>query len=58
MGGTTTKILRSASFAVVPPQRTLQLIEMLSAGREHGGMLSHTYLADPDGYTVEIHYGG
>ncbi len=25
---------------------------------EHGGMLSHTYLADPDGYTVEIHYGG
>ncbi len=25
---------------------------------EHGGLLSHTYLADPDGYTVEIHYGG
>ncbi len=25
---------------------------------EHGGMLSHTYLADPDGYTVEIHFGG
>jgi catechol 2,3-dioxygenase-like lactoylglutathione lyase family enzyme len=24
---------------------------------EHGGMFSHTYLADPDGYTVEIHYG-
>ena len=24
---------------------------------EHGGVLSHTYLADPDGYTVEIHYG-
>lgn len=24
---------------------------------EHGGALSHTYLADPDGYTVEIHYG-
>ena len=25
---------------------------------EHGGFLSHTYIADPDGYTVEIHYGG
>jgi len=25
---------------------------------EHGGLLSHTYLADPDGYTVELHYGG
>jgi catechol 2,3-dioxygenase-like lactoylglutathione lyase family enzyme len=25
---------------------------------EHGGMLSHTYLADPDGYTVEVYYGG
>jgi hypothetical protein len=25
---------------------------------EHGGMFSHTYLADPDGYAVEIHYGG
>ncbi len=24
---------------------------------EHGGMFSHTYLADPDGYTVEIQYG-
>jgi catechol 2,3-dioxygenase-like lactoylglutathione lyase family enzyme len=24
---------------------------------EHGGTASHTYLADPDGYTVEIHYG-
>jgi catechol 2,3-dioxygenase-like lactoylglutathione lyase family enzyme len=24
---------------------------------EHGGMFSHTYLADPDGYVVEIHYG-
>jgi len=24
---------------------------------EHGGAASHTYLADPDGYTVEIHYG-
>jgi catechol 2,3-dioxygenase-like lactoylglutathione lyase family enzyme len=25
---------------------------------EHGGTFSHTYLADPDGYVVEIHYGG
>jgi catechol 2,3-dioxygenase-like lactoylglutathione lyase family enzyme len=25
---------------------------------EHGGMGSHTYLADPDGNVVEIHYGG
>lgn len=24
---------------------------------EHGGMFSHTYLADPDGYAVEIQYG-
>jgi catechol 2,3-dioxygenase-like lactoylglutathione lyase family enzyme len=24
---------------------------------EHGGVTSHTYLADPDGYTVELHYG-
>jgi catechol 2,3-dioxygenase-like lactoylglutathione lyase family enzyme len=24
---------------------------------EHGGLFSHTYLADPDGYVVEIHYG-
>jgi catechol 2,3-dioxygenase-like lactoylglutathione lyase family enzyme len=24
---------------------------------EHGGVFSHTYLADPDGYTVEVHYG-
>jgi len=24
---------------------------------EHGGMFSHTYLSDPDGYTVESHYG-
>ena len=24
---------------------------------EHGGVFSHTYLADPDGYVVEIHYG-
>lgn len=25
---------------------------------EHGGAVSHTYLADPDGYVVEIQYGG
>jgi catechol 2,3-dioxygenase-like lactoylglutathione lyase family enzyme len=25
---------------------------------EHGGTLSHTYLSDPDGYAVEIQYGG
>lgn len=24
---------------------------------EHGGMFSHTYGADPDGYAVEIQYG-
>jgi hypothetical protein len=24
---------------------------------KHGGNFDHTYLADPDGYTVEIHYG-
>jgi catechol 2,3-dioxygenase-like lactoylglutathione lyase family enzyme len=25
---------------------------------DHGGAFAHTYLADPDGYVVEIHYGG
>jgi catechol 2,3-dioxygenase-like lactoylglutathione lyase family enzyme len=25
---------------------------------EHGGMFSHAYLADPDGYAIEIHYSG
>ena len=25
---------------------------------DHGGAFSHTYFADPDGYVVEIHYGG
>jgi len=24
---------------------------------EHGGMLSRAYLADPDGYAFEVHYG-
>ena len=24
---------------------------------DHGGVTSHTYLADPDGYVVEIQYG-
>jgi catechol 2,3-dioxygenase-like lactoylglutathione lyase family enzyme len=24
---------------------------------EHGGVASHTYLADPDGYSLELHYG-
>jgi catechol 2,3-dioxygenase-like lactoylglutathione lyase family enzyme len=25
---------------------------------DHGGAFSHTYFADPDGYVVEIHFGG
>ena len=25
---------------------------------EHGGAFTHTYLADPDGYAVEVHCGG
>jgi catechol 2,3-dioxygenase-like lactoylglutathione lyase family enzyme len=25
---------------------------------DHGGVTTHTYLADPDGYVVEIQYGG
>jgi catechol 2,3-dioxygenase-like lactoylglutathione lyase family enzyme len=25
---------------------------------EHGGLVAHAYLADPDGYVVEIQYGG
>jgi len=24
---------------------------------EHGGIAVHAYIADPDGYVVEIHYG-
>lgn len=25
---------------------------------EHGGLVAHAYIADPDGYVVEIQYGG
>lgn len=24
---------------------------------EHGGLVAHAYIADPDGYVVEIQYG-